>query len=331
VLPLGGDRGLAVQVDDDQVRVRAHLDGAFAGVQDGTAIDFDSTLVGGSEDLVSAILAAPGLEVWPVDQDNGRMTSGEPAVAAMRDARYFDAWYADMATSPARDAIVARILGLPPELQSTSLLSWRGIAEVTEKLRMPQDGVLLDMACGRGGYGIEVARRTGARLLGVDLSRVAVEQATSNGARLLPAGRSEFRIGSLLAAGLPTGVADGLMCVDAVQFAEPPLAALLEFRRLLRSGGRLAVTCWEAVDPSDERVLPRIHGVNLRRDLPEAGFVEVEVHDKPEWRRAERAMWEEAVAVVDSDAAVRSLQAEGRRSLDTFGSLRRVFATATAP
>ena len=259
------------------------------------------------------------------------MTSEKPAAPVMRDAAYFDQWYADMAASPARDAIIARALGLPPELRSASLLTWQGIAEVTEELRLPQDGLLLDIACGRGGYGIEVARRTGARLVGVDFSAVALEQARSISARRLPAGRSEFQIGTLLATGLPTGVADGLMCVDAVQFAEPPLAALLEFRRLLTSGGRLALTCWEAVDPSDERVPPRIHAVDLRRDLPKAGFVDVEVQEKPEWRQAERAMWEEAVAAVDSDAAVRSLQAEGRRSLDTFDSLRRVFATATAP
>jgi hypothetical protein len=62
-----------------------------------------------------------------------------------------------MTTSPARDAIVARTPGLPPELQSTSMLTWQGIAEVTDALQMPQDGLLLDVACGRGGYGIEVA------------------------------------------------------------------------------------------------------------------------------------------------------------------------------
>ncbi len=46
---------------------------------------------------------------------------------------------------------------------------------------------------------------------------------------------------------------------------------------------------------------------------------------------AERRMWEQAVAVqADADPAVRSLQAEGRRSLAAWGSLRRVFATATA-
>lgn len=260
------------------------------------------------------------------------MGSGEPARAAKRDATYFDQWYADMATSPVRDAIVARTLGLPPELQSTSSLTWQGIAEVTEALRMPQDGLLVDIACGRGGYGIEVARRTGARLLGVDFSSVALEQARLSSARLLPAGRAEFRAGTLVATGLPAGVADGLMCVDAVQFADPPLAALHEFRRLLAAGARLVLSCWEVVGPADERVPARIHAVDLRRDLSAAGFTGVQVHEKPEWREAERRMWQEALAApAGSDAAVRSLQTEGRRSLDTFESVRRVFATATAP
>jgi SAM-dependent methyltransferase len=259
------------------------------------------------------------------------MTSGKQA-AAKRDAAYFDQWYADMTTSSVRDAIVACTLGLPPELQSTSLLAWQGIAEVTDELRMPQDGLLLDLACGRGGYGIEVARRTGARLIGVDFSGVALEQARSSSARLLPAGRFKFQVGTLIATGLPAGAADGAMCVDALQFAEPPLAALIEFRRVLAPSGRLVLSSWEAADPSDQRVSPRIHAMNLRRDLPAAGFVDVHVYDKPEWREAERLMWHEAVAApADCDAAVRSLQAEGQRSLDAFDSLRRVFACATAP
>jgi len=78
-------------------------------------------------------------------------------------------------------------------------------------------------------------------------------------------------------------------------------------------------------------VPPRIRAVDLRRDLAAAGFVDVEVREMPEWRAAERAMHEEAIAVADPDPAVKSLQDEGRRSLETFDTLRRVFATATAP
>jgi SAM-dependent methyltransferase len=257
---------------------------------------------------------------------------GEPEPAATRDAAYFDRWYLDMAASPARDAIVARALGLPPGLQSNNLLPWPGIAEVTEALRLPRDGLLADVACGRGGYGIEVARRAGARLVGVDFSEVALEQARRSGARLLPAGRSEFQAGTLVATGLPAAAADGLLCVDAVQFADPPLAALAEFRRVLAPGARLAVSCWEATGPPDERVPARLRAVNLRRDLRAAGFADVRVQEKPQWREAERRMWQEALAVpADGDPALESLRAEGRRSLDTSDSVRRVLATATAP
>lgn len=35
-----------------------------------TEIDFDSTLVGGSDDLISAVLSAPGLDAWPVEPDD---------------------------------------------------------------------------------------------------------------------------------------------------------------------------------------------------------------------------------------------------------------------
>lgn len=197
---------------------------------------------------------------------------------------------------------------------------------------MSPNGLLLDLACGRGGYGIEDARRTGARLLGVDFSSVAIEQARSSRARLLPAGRAEFQVGTLLSTCLPPGVADGVMCVDAVQFADPQAAAMVEFRRVLAPGGRLVLSCWETADPSDERVPSRIRAVDLRRDLPAAGFVNVQVHEKPDWREVERATWEEAEAAPqDSHAAVESLRAEGRRVLNTWNSLRRMFATATAP
>jgi SAM-dependent methyltransferase len=247
------------------------------------------------------------------------------------DAAYFDQWYADMGTSPARDAIIARAMGLPPQLRDAGTLTMAGIGEVTEALRLKPGALLLDIACGRGGYGIEVALRAGARLAGVDFSAVAVGRARITAAERLPEGRADFRVGSLVETGLPDGAADGLMCIDAVQFAEPPIAGLREFRRLLAPGGRIVLTCWEPADRTDDTVLARLRGVDLRRDLPAAGFVDVQVHDRPDWRAAERGLWEAALAAPDDDAAVRAMQAEGRRSLATFDSLRRVYATATAP
>lgn len=267
---------------------------------------------------------------------NGAMTSEHPPerpppAARARDAAYFDQWYADMAASSARDAMIARAFGRPAEEGSASLLTAQGSADLADALRLSPEGLVVDVACGRGGHGIEVARRSGVRLVGIDFSAVALEQARTNGARLLAAGQAEFRMGTLVATGLPAHTADAVLCVDSVQFAEPPLAALTEFRRLLTPGGRLAVTCWEAVDPHDDRVPPRIRAVDLARDLPAAGFIDVRVQNKADWRQAERVMWEHVVAADGSDAAVRSLQDEGRSSLAAFDSLRRVLATATAP
>jgi 2-polyprenyl-3-methyl-5-hydroxy-6-metoxy-1,4-benzoquinol methylase len=85
-------------------------------------------------------------------------------------AQYFDNWYADMAASPVKDEIHQRHLGLPPGLLSNSSLTCEGIAEVTETLHLSPGATLLDLACGRGGYGLEIAARTDARLVGVDFS-----------------------------------------------------------------------------------------------------------------------------------------------------------------
>jgi SAM-dependent methyltransferase len=246
------------------------------------------------------------------------------------DADYFDSWYADMATSRAVDEIHQRHLGLPPRLLSTSLLSWDGIGEVVTALRLQPGGVLVDLACGRGGYGLEIAARTDADLVGVDFSAEAVRQARELARQF---GRTaDFRVGDLAATGLAAGSADGMLCVDAIQFARDPHGAYREQRRVLAPGGRVVLTCWEALDRNDPSLPERVRRVNLGAGLAAAGFDEVEVHDRPDWRESERAMWEEAAALDPAgDPALQSLHDEGVRVLASFELIRRVIATATAP
>ncbi len=42
-----------------------------------TEIDFDSTIVAGSSELVAAVLAEPGLEAWPVNPDDSLAHDGD--------------------------------------------------------------------------------------------------------------------------------------------------------------------------------------------------------------------------------------------------------------
>ncbi|HYB14751.1 MAG TPA: class I SAM-dependent methyltransferase [Streptosporangiaceae bacterium] len=119
-----------------------------------------------------------------------------------------------MTGSSAKDEVQQRHLGLPSHLLSTSLLGWDGIAETALGLRLFPGGTLVDLACGSGGYGQEIAARTGARLVGVDFSAEAVRQARERTRRL--GATADFRIGDLATTGLDAGSADAVLCVDAI-------------------------------------------------------------------------------------------------------------------
>ncbi|WP_406633831.1 class I SAM-dependent methyltransferase [Amycolatopsis sp. WGS_07] len=241
----------------------------------------------------------------------------------------FDEWYSNMRGSEAHDDLHQRHLGLPPRLLSSSLLTWDGLAEVVEALRLAPGDRLLDLACGRGGYGLEIASRTGARLIGVDFAPEAIDQARTL-AQQFASVDAEFRLGDLADTALPAGSVDAVVCVDAIQF-QATAESFEEIRRVLRPGGRVALTTWEALDSADERVLARIRAVDAETGLTAAGFANVVVQDRPQWRAAERAMWEEAAALdPGDDPALRSMHDEGVKVLRTFDLTRRILATATA-
>ena len=245
------------------------------------------------------------------------------------DADSFNEWYTDMEYAPRKDEIAQRHLGLPPYLLSTSLLPWEGIAEVTEALQLSMRDVLLDLACGRGGYGLEVAARTGASLVGVDFSEVAVRMAAEQAKAL---GReADFRIGSLTDTGLANESVDAIMCIDAIQFAQSPDEAYHELHRLLRPHGRAVLTSWQATDPNDESVSQWLRGVDLRGGLAAAGFIDIVVVERPEWLERELAMWREAVELdPGDDPALQALHDEGVEVLAQADSIRRFIASATA-
>ncbi|MEV6306946.1 class I SAM-dependent methyltransferase [Actinoplanes sp. NPDC051861] len=244
-------------------------------------------------------------------------------------AEYFDEWYSAMVGSPVKDEIVRRHLGLPAHLLSTSLLSWEAVGEVAAALRLSAGHVLVDLACGRGGYGLEVAHRSGADLVGVDFSAEAVRQAREYAERL---GRvARFQVGELTATGLADASVDAVMCIDAVQFVESADAVYREIRRVLAPAGRVVLTCWEPVDRGDDRVPDRLRSVDLYAGLNRAGFADVVVDERPGWQAVEDALWQEAVALdPGADPALRALHDEGVRVLEFSHRIRRVIAAATA-
>ena len=53
-------------------------------------------------------------------------------------------------------------------MDASGLLPWAGVTEVAAALNLAPGQLLVDLGCGRGGYSLEIARQTGARLLGLD-------------------------------------------------------------------------------------------------------------------------------------------------------------------
>jgi SAM-dependent methyltransferase len=247
------------------------------------------------------------------------------------EAAVFDQWYTNLSGSPARDEMAGRMLGLPAGLRSTSMLPGYGIDEVVAALDLVAGRVLLDLACGRGGYGLEIARRTGARLVGVDFSAVAIDLARERARTLGLADRADFQPGELTRTGLDAGAVDAVLCVDSIQFAASVPDALAECRRVLRPGRPLAVTTWEPRDRTNDQVPQRLRGLDLATQLPPAGFVEVQVCEMPAWHQTDRTLWKAAVALDPGhDPGLRQMREEARYMLTRVDIMRRVLATATA-
>jgi len=173
----------------------------------------------------------------------------------------------------------------PEEFEHISFLPLRQLQDLAGSLGLGVDQVLVDLACGAGGPGLWVAKESGARLVGRDLSRVAVERARERATALGMVGRAEFARGSFGHTGLAARSADAVMTVDALQYAPDKTKALVEVARILRPGGRFAFVAFE-LDAQ------RIAGLSLWSDpvgdyrhvLEQAGFEILRYEQIPNWQ-----------------------------------------------
>jgi SAM-dependent methyltransferase len=245
---------------------------------------------------------------------------------------YFDQWFADIAASDARQRLFTECLGVPPEVGPSNMVPLIGLQAVAAAVALERGAVLVDVACGRGGPGMWISRETGADLTGIDFSAEAIAQASQRRALFGLEAKATFAVGTLDATGLSAGIADAVICIDAFQFAPDGVAATEEIRRVLRPGGRVVLTSWEARERGDESVHERLRNLDLAASLQAAGFGAVRVEDKAEWLEAERVLWETARDTdPGDDPAMQSTVDEASRALKTFGRTRRVMATALAP
>ena len=235
----------------------------------------------------------------------------------------FDDWYEQMADDEARHQLVAECLGLPSSMRVTGLLSAVGLAEVIDRLDLSFGQVLVDLACGRGGYGREVARVRGVELIGIDASAVAIDQARED-LRLDGANEvAHFEAASFDSTGLPDEVADAVMCIDSYQFASSLDALFCEMWRIIRPGGRLVLTgAMRRLMLDDEHA-----ATPVEESLTRIGWSDVRVSARPDWLIAEERLWRAALADSTSTPAMHALRAEGAELLQAMPQIQRFIAT----
>jgi SAM-dependent methyltransferase len=104
---------------------------------------------------------------------------------------------------------------------------------------------VLELACGAGGAGIAAARLVGVAGE-VVLSDVAAEMTAIAGARAAALGLANVRtlILDLDDLAQPDQAYDVVLCREGLMFAFDPARAVAEIRRVLRPGGRAAISVW---------------------------------------------------------------------------------------
>jgi ubiquinone/menaquinone biosynthesis C-methylase UbiE len=114
---------------------------------------------------------------------------------------------------------------------------------------------VLDACCGTGASALPAAVEVGpgGRVLGLDLAEPLLQRARAK-ARAQGLTTVEFHTVDVADTGLPSASYDAVVCVFGIFFLPDMPAGLAELWRLVRPGGRLAVTVWGPrwVEPATE-------------------------------------------------------------------------------
>lgn len=115
-------------------------------------------------------------------------------------------------------------------------------SRLAQALRVGPGQTVVDVASGPGTSAIQLARETGCDVVGVELSAESVRAATQAAQEAGLGTRVRFLHGDAEALPLADGSVDGALCECALCTFPDKQAAAGELARVLRSGGRVAIS-----------------------------------------------------------------------------------------
>lgn len=144
------------------------------------------------------------------------------------------------------EAVQASLSDLPQWLVPYSFVGTSLLERISTELHLEPGATALDVGCGAGGPALWVAERTGASIIGIDLSPAAIDAARALAELRGLSGRASFDVADAAATGIADASIDAVMSIDAMMFVDAGSAAR-EIARLLKPGGRLAMTSPESL------------------------------------------------------------------------------------
>lgn len=159
--------------------------------------------------------------------------------------RTWDLFYSEPRVAEFRTRIYLETFGdeYPSEAATDGYITRKELRELADALEVGPGRRIADLGCGRGGPGQGVASATGAQLVGVDFSEVALEQARARAGAL---GLScSYQSGTLDSTGLKTASLDGAFSIDVIWAIPDKRAGFAEVARILKPGARFVFIDWE--------------------------------------------------------------------------------------
>jgi ubiquinone/menaquinone biosynthesis C-methylase UbiE len=159
--------------------------------------------------------------------------------------RSWDAFYIEAAVAEFRRRLYEEAFGeeYPADEATDGYITRSELREMADALHVGQGQKIADLGCGRGGPGNWIAGATGAALVGIDFSDVALEQAR---ARVRGIGITcSYQSGTFDATGLEPASVDGAFSIDVIWAIPDKPAGFAETARILKPGGRFVFTDWE--------------------------------------------------------------------------------------
>jgi len=188
--------------------------------------------------------------------------------------RTWNRFYSEPRVTEFRRRIYLEAFGeeYPSEAATDGYITRKELRELADALKVGPGQKIGDLGCGRGGPGQWVADSIGARLVGVDFSTVAVEQARARALALRL--NCFYQSGAIDSISLKSTSLDGAFSIDVIWAIPDKRAGFAEVARILKPGARFVLIDWER-DLSPPAYPPPVS--DHRPLLEEAGFV-IEKH-----------------------------------------------------